>query len=174
MARKGKGRFGGYIKGNIDLNFNLGSLAAADVITQAVQDSVSERSRITSVDAVYGLSNFTPTADSGPLIIGVAHSDYTDAEIEEWIELATGWDVGDLQSREISSRLIRRIGQFDSPADATAFVALNDGKAIKTRLNWPLNSGQTLDFWVYNTGTAALATTTPDVSIAGHANLFTK
>ncbi len=164
----------GYVKGNIDLNFNLGSLAGADVLAQATQDAVSERSRITSIDCSYAISNQTPTADAGPLIMGVSHSDYSDAEIEEWIELQTGWDVADLVSREISSRLIRRIGTFPGVEVATEDAVLNNGRPVKTRLNWPLESGQNLKFWVYNTGTAALATTTPDCSVAGHANLFTK
>ncbi len=172
--RRGRSSMSGYIRGNIDLNYNLGSLAAADVLTQAVQDVVSERTRVTSIVCSYGLSNYTPTADAGPLIQGVSHSDYTDAEIEEWIELATGWDVGDRVSREVSSRLIRRIGTFQSPPTAGDFTELNDGRPIKTRLNWPLETGQNLKFWTYNTGGQALATTTPDVSVAGHANLFTK
>ncbi len=175
LAKRKRGRsMAGYIHGNIDLNYNLGTLAASDVLTQAVQDTVSERTRCTSIVCTYALSNYTPTADAGPLIQGVAHSDYSDAEIEEWIELSTGWDVGDRVSREISSRLIRRLGTFQSPSSPTEFTELNDGRMIKTRLNWMLETGQNLKFWTYNTGSAALATTTPDVSVAGHANLFTK
>ncbi len=165
---------GAYIKGNIDLNANLGTLAGVTAQAIPTADSVSERARCTSIDCVYALSNFTPTADVGPVVIGVAHGDYTQAEIEEWLELATGWDVADLVSREISSRLIRRIGVFEDPDSAAGVAVLNDGKAIKTRLNWPLNSGQGLDFWVYNSGSAAFVTTTPDLMIKGHANLFTK
>ncbi len=165
---------GGYIKGNIDLNFNLGALAAADVVTQATQDAVTESARLTSIDCSYAVSNQTPTADAGPLIMGVCHSDYTDAEVEEWIELTTGWDVADLVSKEVSSRLIRRIGTFPGVEAATEDAVLNNGRPIKTKLNWPLKTAQNIRFWVYNTGSAALATTTPDCSVAGHANLFTK
>ncbi len=165
---------GTYIKGNIDLEADLGSLAAATAIAVPTQDQVSERARCTSIDCTYALSDFTPTAGVGPVIVGVAHGDYSQAEIEEWIELATGWDVSDLVSREISSRLIRRIGVFEDPDSAAGVAVLNDGKPIKTRLNWPLNSGQGLDFWVYNSGSAAFVTTTPDLSVKGHANLFTK
>ncbi len=162
----------GYVKGNIDLNFNLGALAGADVLTQQVADAVEEKMIVTSIQCSYALSNYTPTADAGPLIIGVAHSDYTDAEIEEWIELTTGWASGDLVSREISQRKIRRIGTFESPESATLFVRLFDGAQRKLKLNWILTTAQNIKFWVYNTGSAALATTTLDVSVAGHANLF--
>lgn len=169
-----KNSMAGYIKGNIDLNYALGTLAPADVLVQAVQDSVTERARVTSIVCSYALSDFTPTANAGPLIQGVAHSDYSDAEIEEWIELSTGWDVGDRVSREISSRLIRRIGTFPAPVTAGDDTVLADGRPIKTKLNWMLETGQNLKFWTYNTGSAALATTDPNVSVAGHANLFTR
>ncbi len=165
---------GTYIKGNIDLEASLGSLAATTVIAVPTQDTVSERARVTSIDCIYALSDFTPVADVGPLVVGVAHGDYSQAEIEEFLELATGWDVADLVSREISSRLIRRIGVFEEVSDATSITTLNDGKPIKTRLNWPLNSGQGLDFWVYNSGSANVSGTTPDLMVKGHANIFTK
>ncbi len=165
---------GTYIKGNIDLEANLGTLAGTTLQAVPTTDQVSERTRLTSIDCSYSLSDFTPTADVGPVIVGVAHGDYSQAEIEEWVELATGWDVADLVSREISSRLIRRIGVFETVGDANDVFVLNDGKPIKTRLNWPLESGQGLDFWVYNSGSAAFVTTTPDIGIKGHANLFTK
>lgn len=164
----------GYIHGNIDLNYALGTLAPADVLVQAVQDVVTERARVTSIVCSYSLSDFTPTANAGPLIQGVAHSDYSDAEIEEWIELNTGWDIGDRVSQEISKRLIRRIGTFPSPVTAGDDTVLQNGRQIKTKLNWMLETGQNLKFWTYNTGSAALATTDPNVSVAGHANLFTK
>ncbi len=165
----------GYIRGNIDLNYNLGTLAPADVLTQAVQDAVSERARVTSIVTSYALSDYTALANAGPLIQGVTHSDYSDAEVEEWIELNTGWDVGDRVSWEISSRLIRRIGTFPGPVTSGDDTVLADGRLIKTKLNWMLETGQNLRFWTYNTGTVALSgTSNPRVSVAGHANLFTK
>jgi len=163
----------GYIKGNIDFTMDIGSLAASDVISQAVADSVSERSIVTSVQCSYALSDFTPAAGEGPLSVGVCHGDYTDAELEEWIELSTGWDVADLVSREVSGRKIRKIGTFAAPSDPADIVNLFDGRMRKTKLNWILNSGQTIRFWIYNAG-AQLGGTTPDLDVQGHANIFTK
>lgn len=176
MARKGRSRgrrkFTRYIRGNIDLTFSLGALAGADVITQAVQDSVEERAYISSVRATYTLKDLTITADAGPLHMGVCHSDYSDAEVEEWLELTTGWAEGDLVSREIAKRKIRRIGSFVAAGQALATQALNDGRPITTKCGWVLTTGQAIRFWVYNSGTAALATTVPDVTVQGHANLW--
>ncbi len=51
-------------------------------------------------------------------------------------------------------------------------IVLNDGKPIKTKLNWILQEGQTLAFVGYNMGSVQVQTTTPDVRILGHANLW--
>ncbi len=165
---------GTYIKGNIDINADLGTLAARTALVVPTADQVSESARLTSIDNIYGLADFSPTVDVGPVVFGVAHGDYTAVEIEEWMELQTGWDVADLVSREISSRLIRRIGTFEESDSSTISSTFNDGKPMKTRLNWALRSGQGLDFWVYNAGTAAFVTTVPRLVVNGHANIFTK
>ncbi len=174
MARKRNQRsMGRYLKGNVDEELAATALAPKDVVGAVFDEVVNERTRITSIDATYSLANFTPIANAGPLIVGVAHSDYSDAEIEEWIESTGQWNEGDLvASREIGKRLIRQIGAFATPDDAADIVTLNDGKAIKTRLNWILLQGQTLRLWVYNSGSAAVATTAPSVTVNGKVNLF--
>ncbi len=176
MARRDRSehrrRFSKYIRGNIDLTFSLGALAGSDVITQAVQDAVEEKAWVSSVVGTYTMKDLTVTPDAGPLHMGVCHSDYSDAEVEEWIELTTGWAQGDLVSREIAKRKIRRIGSFEAAGQALAVQALNDGRPITTKCGWMLTTGQNVRFWVYNSGSAALATTTPDVTVQGHANLW--
>ncbi len=162
---------GKYIRGNIAENLALGTLAANTLIS-GITDLVSERTLLSSVVASYSLGGATPLDNAGPVLVGLAHSDYTDAEIEAWVELQTGWAEGDLASREVANRKIRRIGIFDEPATAGLSVALNEGRVIKTKLNWILNSGQGLRLWAYNTGTAAFATTDPNVHMQGHANLW--
>ncbi len=162
---------GRYIRGNIDLDFALGTLAPQDVVVQATQDTVNGRTLVSSVVATYTLQGYTVTDNVGPLQMGVAHPDYSDAEIEEWIELVTGWDEGDLISREKANRKIRRLGTFNPPLSIAA-ESLNAGRPIKTRLNWILNQGTGLKFWTYNAGTVAIGTTDPDVHVSGHANLW--
>ncbi len=174
MAKHPKRRsrkMGRYIRGNIDEKIPLGTLAPVTGLRQAVGDVLTEKARCTSVEALYSLKDLTAADNAGPIEIGVAHSDYSLVEIEEWIEQTTGWNEGDKVAKEISSRFIRRIGVFDA-ADLET-VVLNDGRKIKTRLNWGLTTGQTLAFWVYNQGSAALSgTTNGDVHVSGHANLF--
>jgi len=110
----------------------------------------------------------------GPIMCGIAHSDYSDAEIEAWIESSTkSWNRGALAEQEIDNRLIRRVGIF-TPIVSLGAEVLNDGKPIKTKLNWPLMSGQGLKVWAYNMGSSPLATTDPNFHVQGHVNLFFK
>ncbi len=105
-------------------------------------------------------------------MVGVAHSDYTAAEIEEWIETTGSWDEGDLVQQEIAKRKIRRCGIFDGPSDANNTAVLNEGAARRTKCGWILNLGDGLNQWAYNMGTGDLATTSPVVRVQGHANLW--
>jgi len=125
--------------------------------------------------ANYSIANFTPKAEAGPFILGWAHSDYTDAEVEEWVEQANSWNVGDKIAAEQSRRLIRQIGSFETlPIGVTQTVSLNDGRMKTTKIGFMIESTQTLRFWVYNAGTATLDTTDPEVRVQGHANLWPK
>ncbi len=175
LAKRGRGkrRMGRYIRGNVDENLSVGTLAAGTLISAVFDETVNERTLVSSVVASWSLSNMTPAEGVGLLVVGVAHSDYTDAEIEAYIENTGSWNEGDkIQQREVGKRLIRRVGQFAAPSAAVSAVTLNDGKPIKTKLNWILLQGQTLRYWAYNQGTAAFATTDPDVRLQGHANLW--
>ncbi len=137
-----------------------------------VAETVNERTFVSSVVATYAISDWTPLAGVGPIIVGVAHGDYSSAEIEQWIENSGSWNEGDKVNQEIAKRQIRQIGVLKTPALVTLDSNLNDGKPMKTKLNWILNQGQTLDYWVYNSGDVAFATTDPDLTIVGHANLW--
>ncbi len=176
MAKKPskRRRMTGYFAGNIDMDMPLGTLAAQTVLLQGVGDVVAEKTFVSSIHNTYTLQGMSPGDNIGPLMVGVAHSDYSTGEVEAWIELSTGWSQADLVSRETANRLIRKIGVFESPLNSGVSSSLNDGRAIKTKLNWTLISGQSLNFFVYNLGTAALGTTDPDVHIEGKANLWAR
>ncbi len=173
MARKGRRRdFSKYLSGSIDENVSLTTLASKTGVLSATQ-TVSDTTRVSSIRCSYTLSDWTPIANAGPMIVGVAHSDYSLAEVEEWIEATGGWDQGNMvQTREVRRRLIRQIGVMDTPAAATGSSRLNDGRMLKTKLNWLLSEGDGLNFWWYNSGNAAVATTVPNAIIFGKANLW--
>ncbi len=173
MAKKrARRKMGKYIKGTVDESTSFAALASKDVATAIMDETVNERTLVSSIVATWSLRNFTPIANAGPILVGVAHSDYSDAEIEEYLEATGSWDEGDLVQQEVAQRKIRRIGIFDTPSAAEDTAVLNDGKPIKSKLNWMMLQGQSLQIWVYNLGSAAVATSTPVVDAAGHVNLW--
>ncbi len=110
--------------------------------------------RLLSIKGLWAIRDLT--VGQGPIMIGVAHSDYSNVEIEEYLENEAQLTRGDMiATREIAKRLVRRIGHFSGGA---AEETLNDGKPIKTRLNWPMAEGITLKIWAYNQSGAILAT----------------
>ena len=178
MARKTPRRrraMGRYMRGNVNEELSLGTLAGRTVVGTTFDSTVNERTFVSSIVARWAINLLTPASAVGPIMVGVAHGDYSDSEIEEWIETTGSWNEGDLvATREIGRRLIKQIGIFEIPDDANDAVVLNDGKAIKSKLGWILNQGVTLKIWGYNTGTQPLATTVPVVKCEGHVNLFPK
>jgi len=166
---------GRYIRGDIDDEMLLGTLNSKVVVSAALDQTVNERTLATSMVAIHAMINFTAGAADGPILVGIAHSDYSSAEIEAWIENQGSWDEGNLIGQEVGNRKIRKIGIFEVVDLAiTGATVLNDGKPIKTKLNWILNQGTTLRQWAYNLGTSALDTTDPTYHLQGHVNLFPK
>ncbi len=165
---------GRYIRGNVDEEVALTTLASKDVVSSIFDEVVNERTLVSSIVANYALSNWTDIANAGPIIFGVAHSDYNDAEVEEWLENTGQWNEGNMISREIAARKIRQIGQLVGASDPLAVAQFNDGRQKKTKLNWILLQGQSLRLWAYNAGSAAVATTAPSLTANGQVNLWPK
>ncbi len=125
---------GRYLKGIVDERVIATGLAARTLVSATFQSVVNEKTFVYSIFAAYAMDSFTKAVDDGPMMVGVAHSDYTDAEIEEVIENTGSWNEGDLINQEVGSRKVRIIGIFDNPATATELARLNDGKKIQTKL----------------------------------------
>ncbi len=166
-------KFRRYIRGVIDIDYLLGSALAAKTLKgQALGDVVADTTWLSSIVATHTMQNYTTGQTRGPITVGVAHSDYSDAEIEEWYERTLSWDEGNLVRQEQAKRKIKLIGTFRNPTGPAETAELNDGKPIRTKCNWRLNENDTLRFWAYNNGTGALSTTDPSVGVHGHANLW--
>ena len=175
LARKGrpKRKFRRYLRGNVDEKLSLPTLAAQAAAVGAFGEAVTEKTFVTSLIATWALQEFTVQAGDGPVMVGVMHSDYTQAELEEFIENTGSWNEASLvQTKEIGRRLIKVVGIFRTPTAVGQAAVLNDGRPIRTRLNWMLTSGQTLDLWAYNLGSSAFGTTVPDLFVQGHVNLW--
>ncbi len=156
----------GYMKGSVNLTLNLGTLANADVLGANFADAVEELTRVSSVVLSWAMRGLTE--GEGPIFVGIAHSDYTDAEIEEFLENSGSWSKGDKVQQERANRLIRRVGVFDGREDS-----LSDGARITTKVNWQLLAGQTVKVWAFNKSGSTL-TTGAQIEVNGHANLWQK
>ena len=169
LAKRGRGKgrsMGRYIKGRVDEELSLSTLATKTLTATTFDETVNERSLVSSIVATWSVRD--ATAGEGPILVGVAHGDYSNAEIEEVIENLGSWDEGDKVSQERAKRLVRQIGTLTL---VSGDAVLNDGKAVKTKLNWVLNQGVTLKIWAYNLGLGSL-TTGGVVQAEGHANLW--
>ncbi len=170
MAKKYKK----YIRGTVNEVMDLGTLAAVTAISQDFDESVEEKAWISSIVAAWALHRFTEATDDGPILVGLAHSDYTTAEIEAWIENSTSWKEGDKVGQELGRRKIVKVGIFQTEGSGaeTDIMTLQDGKMIRTKLGWMLTTGQTVKQWAYNMGASPLATSDPRSFLEGYANLW--
>ncbi len=163
---------GGYIKGAVDESSNLGTLASGVVKGDNFDETVTEKTLVSSLVGVWALDQLSLA--QGPLLVGIAHSDYTDAEIEEVLDATASWSRGNKVAQEVANRLVRIVGTFVGSGATVADYQLNDGKPIKTKLNWMLETGQTLKIWTQNRSDSSLATTVPIVRLSGHVNLWSR
>ncbi len=158
VARKNYGKAGRHFRlrrVRIRTNFAIGALAAADVISAAMHPAGTGTLRVISIDLNWMISNLAAIVDGG-FEFGVAHSDYSAAEIEEALEASASIDVGDKVAQEQVNRLVRTIGTISPQGEHTVGgeIPFKMGMPVKTRLNWLLSIGDTLSAWVRNsTGT---------------------
>ncbi len=165
MARRKYPKRGSFALRRVRIAASLpvGALDTLDVgAAQALHDVATEKFRVISLDCSYNWSDVT-TADDG-LTFGVAHSDYTAAEIEECLEAQAQINRGDKVAQEQGNRLVRTIGTFQQ-ADLSEGM-FNDGRRFKVRLNWLMITGQTLNLWFRN-GSDTIYTTGSDILVNG-------
>lgn len=152
-----------YFRARVIEQLGIGALAASDVIASPPSNTMETAGRVSSIKATWSLSGMT--TGEGPVAVGVAHPDYTAAEIEEALEAATS-GLDDRTSLEHSRRLVREVGVFAEDGQ------LNNGRPVKTKLNWPYaEDAAPLQFWAYNLSTSALTTGTL-LAVLGQLNCF--
>ncbi len=136
-------------------------------MTVAATSVTSEQIWIISINAAYSWSDIGAIIDDG-CTFGWAHSDYTAAEVEECLESFASIDLGDKIAQEKSKRLVREVGTISNSGALAAAggSAFNDGRLVKTRLNWLLSTGDTLNLWIRN-ASGVIWTTGSRVTVAG-------
>ena len=165
---------GKYLKGNINENMALDTLAGLAILVGTFDETVNERTLISSIEMIISVTGQTSSDENdGPILVGVAHSDYSAAEIEAVIENLGSWNEGDLVNQETAKRWVRKLTTIQWPVGTDQSFVANDGKPIKAKLNWTLLQGQGLSMFAYNQGTSALLTGS-EIFMEGHANLWPK
>ena len=159
---KKRGRRSGVRPGNVEQSLGLGTLAANDLLGANLTGTVDKPEFLVSAFLAWSLRDLT--LGQGPVIVGLAHSDYLDAEIEEYVENTGGWASSDKVAQEIVRRQIRIVGKFSGNDTEES---LNDGKPIRTPLMMSVTAGQGLKMWAYNSGSGAFSTTAPVLELDG-------
>ncbi len=144
----------------------VGALATLDLTTGAFCPVAAESYRVMSIDITWGLVDLGATQDDGQEF-GVAHSDYSAAEVEACLESTTSVDQGDKTAQELAGRLVRTIGSFQGAAGTGAGLSFNNGRPKKTKLNWLIGSGDGINTWIRN-GSGNVYTTGAQLSRLGN------
>lgn len=129
----------------------LGTLTSDTAIVGALHGAITNAMRVVSASMVWSLVNLT--ANEGPITVGYAHGDYSVTEIKECLEAQASADASNKIANEQANRLVRIVGTFGAGAQS-----LNDGRPIKTKLNWLITPGVVLNAFVYNEDTTGLTT----------------
>ncbi len=129
----------------------LGTLGSATAVIEALTGASVSAYRLVTAKGAWTVTGLV--AGEGPIVVGYAHSDYTVVEIKECIESQASIDPGEKIAQERANRLVRIVGSLTGQAQN-----LNDGKPIKTRLNWLIATGDFVNMFSYNDGSSALTT----------------
>ncbi len=162
--RKPKRRFN-LRKVRVAANVTIGALAAFGVVKGTIIPASTNPYRIVSSKLSYQIVDLGAGIDDGQEI-GVAHGDYSATEIEECIEAAASIDIGDKVVQEAANRLVRTIGFANGPAIADGSLTVNEGRPVKTKLNWKVGIGDTFDAWIRN-GSDTVYTTGATLAVVG-------
>ncbi len=130
----------------------LGALAASDFIAGTATPNFGNEAYLISADVTWAITG--NTAGEGPIHVGLAHGDYTPAEIEEWLEATASIDPNDKIAQERNRRKCRFVGSFSGNLEEV----LSDGKPIRTPLRFKVTDGGFLVLFGYNASGAILTT----------------
>lgn len=168
-SRRRKRRFN-LRKVRIATDIGVGALDPQDVAVGLLTPVAADKIRIITLSAAWSWADLSEaTMDS--LEFGVCHSDYSAAEVEESLEAAGSFDLGDKVAQEQANRLVRSIGMISNEGAAQGGGRFNEGRQTKTKLNWLLSAGDSLNVWVRNGSGVVYATGSTIVTIG---NLWVK
>ncbi len=151
----------------------LGALAAFDVIEGDMIGASDSKYRLVSLDYNAAWNEIQSGID-GNCLFGVAHGDYTAAEIEECIEATASIVQGNKIANEQANRLVRVLGTISGVGagggSTDADSIFNDGEKMRAKLNWQIPIGITVVMWALNQS-GAVWTTGSSLAMTGTAHV---
>lgn len=135
----------------------LGSVTVGGV--RVLGSDLEEDLFVSSVDIAVTMKDYTPTASDGPIVCGFYHNDYSVTEVKEALEVTLLGPANKIE-QERMRRLVRIIGilQPEGVVGTVIGARINDGKKQRVKLNWTIQNGKSLSFFVYNAGSGAMTT----------------
>lgn len=139
----------------IPVNFTLALSTLVDniVISNPLLPAFTRRFRVISTKL--NVTMIGTTLTEGPISVGFAHSDYSNAEIAESNDIALLSTSSKIE-QERSRRLVRKIGQFAGNEVNQELRGNRGGEFIRTRLNWAIEEDFALSMWAQNKSGATL------------------
>ncbi len=166
-AKKRKRRRFNLRRARIASTVNVGALATLDVADGDLTVSSVNPYRLISFDLAWSMTNVTGIDDGQEF--GIAHSDYSAAEIEECLEAQTSIDQGNKVEQERANRLVRSIGMMGQAGVVDlGGREFNNGRRVKTKLNWAIGIGDKIRMWIRN-GSGTVYTTGATLTCIGDA-----
>ncbi len=122
---------------------------------QLTADTATERYWANSVHLTASIAD--ATAGEGPIDLWVCHSDLSTSEFDAFIANSTSFAAGNISSKEIQSRgkWAKHLGTIE--LDAASNV-LEDGRLMKVKLGFMIETSQTIFLHAINQGGSTLTT----------------
>ncbi len=146
------------VEGNVTLS-TLGSQAVLSA--NLVEGTLTEDLYVISSDLSATITGLT-AGEGAPMDIGIAHSDYSDTEIKENLDVVL-LGPGSKIELERTRRLVRKVGVAnlsvsDTLQSVLSMIGKGGSRIIRTKWKFTVQSGKTLDIWIQNRSGATLTT----------------
>ncbi len=138
----------------------LGALASVTAsIARLLSADLEQNYFVNSVDCTWSIKDFTVAVGDGPILVGFCHNDYSVTEVKEALEVSLLGPANKIE-QERQRRLVRIVGIMHPTQESAGLEidVMNDGKPIRTKLNWMIEEGKSLDLFTYNMGSSVLTT----------------
>ena len=135
----------------IDANIGLTTLTSGSVKSGAMHTNFDEDFFVLSAKLEWTYAD--GTSGEVPIHVGLAHGDYSDAEIEEHLEVEL-LGPGTKIEQERQRRLVRRVGHFNDPA--SVFQTMHHGLPVSTPCKFVVQNGKAMKLWGHNKSGADL------------------